>query len=374
MKDLSKGRRVEKKEIYRDARRVSELVEAVKSQSTGPIRIMEVCGGQTHGILRHGIDQLLSPEIDFIHGPGCPVCITPEVYIDTALSIASKSGVILLSFGDMMRVPGSQSTLSEARAAGADIRVVYSPTEALDAAAEHPDRQVVFFAVGFETTAPSFAGLVELARLRGFYNLSLLVSHARVLPILDSLWTRDALDVQGLLAPGHVCAITGYEDYKSFSIAHHLPVVVTGFEPVDLLRGILRCAQMVKAGESGVVNEYRRVVNQVGNPTAQNLMERIFEPFGSQWRGFGEIPYSGLKLRDAYAEFDALKRFGISIHQQVDSGICRAADILSGQIKPTDCPAFNGPCCPDKPLGAPMVSTEGACAAYYRYHFHSELI
>ena len=244
-----------KKDSYRDAKLVSELVETIRNEATAPIRIMEVCGGQTHAILRHGIDQLLSPVVDFIHGPGCPVCITPQQYVDIALTIAHKSQVIFLSFGDMMRVPGSQSSLLEARAAGADIRFVYSPTEALTVAGEYPEKEVVFFAVGFETTAPSFASLVELARLKGFHNLSLLVCHARVLPILQSLWSRKLLDVHGLLAPGHVCAITGYEDYRSFSSAHHLPVVVTGFEPVDLLRGILRCVRMVNSNVSGVADD-----------------------------------------------------------------------------------------------------------------------
>lgn len=365
---------MEIKDSYRDAKLVSELVEIIRNEATAPIRIMEVCGGQTHAILRHGIDQLLCPAIDFIHGPGCPVCITPQAYIDIALTIAHKSQVILLSFGDMMRVPGSQSSLLEARAAGADIRVVYSPTEALTVAGDHPDKEIVFFAVGFETTAPLFASLVELARLKGFHNLSLVVSHARVLPILQSLWGREALNVQGLLAPGHVCAITGYEDYRSFSSSHHLPVVVTGFEPVDLLRGILRCVEMVKTDNPGVANEYHRAVDLFGNRTARNVMERVFEPFDSQWRGFGEIPSSGLKFRDTYAEFDALKRFGLSIPRATDSGLCKAGDVLCGQIKPTECPSFNRPCCPDQPLGAPMVSSEGACAAYYRYHFHLEPI
>ncbi|MCA9175018.1 MAG: hydrogenase formation protein HypD [Planctomycetales bacterium] len=354
---------------YRDREEARRRIDAIRNSCSRCWVLMEVCGGQTHSLLRHGIDTELSGVVELIHGPGCPVCVTPEAAIDLAQQLALQDEVILASFGDMLRVPGRRGSLLETRAMGGDIRIVYSPLDAVEIARRQPHRQVVFFAVGFETTAPSTALAIRQAAAEGLANFTILLSHVRVLPAMEALAAAPDNRVQGFLAAGHVCTITGYADYRTFVDTYRLPVVVTGFEPVDLLQGILECVQLLEAGEPKVANAYARIVKEQGNAAALELLEDVFEPADVSWRGFGTVPAGGLRLRDAWRAFDATERFRLSLTEPVgDCEKCRLAEVLAGRMRPDQCEAFGAECTPENPLGAPMVSSEGACAAYYRYH------
>lgn len=328
---------------------------------------MEVCGGQTHSILRYGIDRMLPDGVELLHGPGCPVCVTPQNAIDRAIGMARLPGTILCSFGDMLRVPGSNGDLLSARAEGASVKALYSPLEALQIARENPKHQVVFFAVGFETTAPATAITVSEAKRQGIENFSVLVSHVRVPPALNALMAAPDCRIQGFLAAGHVCTVMGLGEYSPIARSHQTPIVVTGFEPVDLLAGIHRCLEMLEEGAHLVANAYRRMVRPNGNPAAQRLMHEVFEVVDRQWRGLGLIPDSGLALNGTYANFDAETRFPIHPGIRIKSTECLSGLVLQGNIKPDQCPAFASRCKPEHPLGVTMVSSEGACAAYYRY-------
>lgn len=354
-------------EPYREAGRVRAALDEIARSLTRPWVLMEICGGQTHSIMRHGLDQLLPPEIELVHGPGCPVCVTPLELIDKALAIAEQPGVIFSSYGDMLRVPGSGRDLFAVRAAGGDVRVVYSPLDALRLARENPDRQVVFFAIGFETTAPANAMSVAQAHALGVSNFSLLVSHVRVPPAMRAILSSPGNRVQAFLAAGHVCAVMGYWEYPPLVEAFRTPIVVTGFEPLDLAEGIRMAVQQLEQGRCQVENAYARAVTRAGNRPAQALIEQVFEPCDRAWRGIGVIPESGWRLRPAYRDHDAELRFDVEAIQPVESPLCIAGEILQGRKKPVDCAAFGGACTPATPLGATMVSSEGACAAYYRY-------
>ena len=355
---------------YRDAAAVKKLAHAIASTTTSPWSIMEVCGGQTHSILRFGLDQLLPESIRMIHGPGCPVCVTPMEMIDAAIELAQRPNLIFCSFGDMLRVPSGRGDLTQARARGADVRAVYSPLEAARLAQQNPDRQIVFFAVGFETTAPANAFAVRQARQWNLENFSLLVSHVRVPPALRTLLSAEARQIDGILAAGHVCAVMGTEEYQSISRDFRVPIVVTGFEPVDLLRGIHWCITQLEQGQSTVQNAYGRAVETEGNPIARQAIDEVFETTDRTWRGLGGIRGSGWKLRASFRKFDAWEKFGLELPQGIDDPRCRAGEILQGTLRPDACPHFGSACAPDRPLGAPMVSDEGACAAYYRYRRH----
>lgn len=352
---------------YRDQHAARQLAEAIRRITTRPHCLMEICGGQTHSIVRFGIDTLLPPEITLIHGPGCPVCVTPVEKIDHAIELALMPGVILCSFGDMLRVPGSSRSLLDAKTAGADVRMVYSPLDAVTIAEQNLDQQVVFFAVGFETTAPANAMAVVQARQRGLNNFSMLVSHVLVPPALEAILSSPENRVQGILAAGHVCTIMGYAEYEPLARRYHVPIVVTGFEPVDILQGVYCCVKQLEENRAEVENPYARSVQRGGNAAAQALILDVFEVVPRRWRGIGEIAKSGLSLRGPYAAYDAERRF--TLHDAPDdrAGECRAGEVLRGLRKPAECPAFATTCTPEHPLGAPMVSSEGACAAYYRY-------
>ncbi len=352
---------------YRARELVAALADAIARLCTRPWTLMEVCGGQTHAILRYGIDRLLPPGVELIHGPGCPVCVTPTAAIDQAIAIARTPGAILCSFGDMLRVPGSRGDLLGARAEGGTVRGLYSPLDALQVAREHPGQQVVFFAVGFETTAPATAQAAWQARQEGLDNFSLLVSHVRVPPAMEALLAAPACRIDGFLAAGHVCTVMGTDEYEPVAARHGIPVVVTGFEPVDLLAGIHRCLEMLERGEAGVANQYRRMVRRAGNPVARGRMEAVFEVVDRDWRGLGPIPAGGLGLRPAFADIDAARRFAPGVPLATETTECQSGRVLQGAIKPDRCPAFGVRCTPEHPLGATMVSAEGACAAYYRY-------
>ena len=353
---------------YRNPDLARGLLKKIEDTVTKPLAIMEICGGQTHSIIRNGIDQLLADQIRLIHGPGCPVCVTPLEALDRALAIASRPEVILASFGDMLRVPGSRGDLLQARSEGADIRVVFSPLEALRIARENPQKEVVFLAVGFETTAPGNALAVKQAAKEGLRNFSELVSQFMVPPAMQVILSSDKRMIQGFLAAGHVCTVTGYDAYEQIAKEFLVPIVPTGFEPVDILSGILRVVMMLESGESGVVNEYGRVVSREGNPGARKTVNEVFQVADRQWRGIGVIPQSGLQLREEYAAFDAEIKFDVTCIQPEESPLCKSGEVLQGLITPDACPAFSTQCTPLNPLGAPMVSGEGACAAYYRYH------
>jgi len=328
---------------------------------------MEICGGQTHSIVRHGIDQMLPSGVTLLHGPGCPVCVTPAGIIDAAIAITHRPGVIFCSFGDMLRVPGESGSLLAAKARGADIRMVYSPLDALAIARAHPEREVVFFAIGFETTAPTTAMTVLQAERERLANFSLLVSHVLVPPAIEALLSDPDNGVQGFLAAGHVCTVMGYRDYEPIARRYRIPIVVTGFEPLDLLQGLYLCIRQLEEGRAEVENQYSRSVRRDGNRTAQDVLAQVFVVRPQRWRGFGEIPASGLALAEPYAGFDALRRFdGVAVPAE-QPGLCISGEILRGVKKPMDCPAFGRHCTPERPLGATMVSSEGACAAYYRY-------
>jgi hydrogenase expression/formation protein HypD len=352
---------------YRQAGHVEGVLAEIRKVVSRPWVLMEICGGQTHAIVRYGLDQLLPPEIELVHGPGCPVCVTPIRQIDRALAIAARPEVVFTSFGDMLRVPGTSSDLLSVRAAGADVRVVYSPLDALALAQANPDRQVVFFAIGFETTAPANAMCALQASRLGVDNFSLLVSHVRVPPAIDAILSAPENRVQGFLAAGHVSAVMGYWEYPPLAKRYGVPIVVTGFEPVDLAQGILMTVRMLEGGQTGVDNAYGRAVSFDGNRPAQAVIEQVFESCDRDWRGIGAIAGSGWRLRPAFARFDAELRFDVGSIVSKESEVCIAGQILRGLCKPTDCPAFGTACTPESPLGATMVSSEGACAAYYRY-------
>ena len=352
---------------YRDPDLILRQVEAVHRASTRRWTLMEVCGGQTHAILRHGLDGLLADSVELLHGPGCPVCVTPPEVLDQAVALTRRPEVILCSFGDMLRVPGGQGDLHSARAAGGDVRVIYSPLDALALAQEHPEREVVLLAVGFETTAPAAAVAVLQAAALGLANLSLLVSHSLVPQAMAALLDDPDSRIQGFLAAGHVCTVEGAEPYHALARRYHVPIVITGFEPVDLLQGVLACVQQLERGEARVENRYIRAARDTGNTAARDAVERVFRPVEREWRGMGRLPASGLGLRPEYAGFDALLRFDLAAPGPMEDGPCIAGEVLRGRRRPTDCPAFGRQCTPDTPLGAPMVSSEGACAAYLHY-------
>ncbi len=352
---------------YRDGESVRRFADAIGKITTKPWTLMEICGGQTHSIVRFGIDELLPEQISLVHGPGCPVCVTPVELIDKAVEIASHPQAILCSFGDMLRVPGTRGDLFSAKANGGDVRFVYSPLDALEIARKNKDRQVVFFAVGFETTAPANAMAVYQAQREGIENFSLLVSHVLVPPAMEAILSAADNRVQGFLAAGHVCAIMGEEEYKPIAERYSVPIVITGFEPLDIIEGIYLCVQQLETGQSRVSNQYARSVRKEGNVHAQRLIREIFQVIPRKWRGIGTIPHSGLGLRESYKTFDAEERFSLSELSSEESSECIAGEILRGVKKPRQCPAFDSRCTPDKPLGAPMVSSEGACAAYYRH-------
>lgn len=352
---------------YREPVRCRALLEQIRRTASRCWSIMEVCGGQTHGLLRWGLEEELQGVVELLHGPGCPVCVTPLEAIDLAVDLAAREDVIVASFGDMLRVPGSRGSLLAARAIGANVQIVYSPLDAVQLAAAHPQRQVVFFAVGFETTAPATALAVHQASRLGLTNFSLLVSHVRVQPAMELLAASEDCRVDGFLAAGHVCTIAGFASYQSFVERFRLPVVVTGFEPVDLLAGILTCLEQLELGEANVTNGYQRCVQTSGNRAALQLVESVYEVCDRPWRGFGIVPSGGLRLRKEWAHFDAELRFAHHSLPVLEPAQCRSGDVLAGRIKPTACEAFGTRCTPDVPLGAPMVSAEGACAAYYRY-------
>jgi len=351
---------------FRDANRCRRLVAEIQDSATKRWTIMEVCGGQTHGLLRYGIDQAIRDTVQLIHGPGCPVCVTPLESIDAVLELARRDDVLLTSFGDMLRVPGSRESLLQVKASGGRVQMVYSPLDAVRIAQTNPDQEVVFFAVGFETTAPATALAVHQARKLGLKNFALMVSHVRVLPAMQQLADAKDCHVQGFLAAGHVCTITGYQDYESFARRYRMPVVVTGFEPVDLLAGILQCVQQLESETFEVCNQYRRSVVASGNEHALAIVDEVYEVCDQVWRGLGTIHGGGLKLRDAWAEFDASRRFP-QRNESSTPNQCRSGEVLTGKIKPTECEYFGRDCTPDHPMGAPMVSAEGACAAYHRY-------
>jgi hydrogenase expression/formation protein HypD len=358
---------------YRDAAAAERLAVAIAQTVSQPWTIMEVCGGQTHTIVKYGIDRLVPSEIELVHGPGCPVCVTPLEMIDRAHATASRPEVIFCSFGDMLRVPGSRGDLLELKSRGSDVRIVYSPLDAVNLAAANPMRQVVFFAIGFETTAPPNAMALWQARHRGLTNFSVLVSHVLVPPMLTALLEAPDNRVQGFLGPGHVCTVMGYEEYEPIARRYHVPIVVTGFEPLDLLEGLLRTIQQLETGRSEVENQYGRSVRREGNPASRKLVEDVFEVCDRKWRGVGPIPMSGYALRPEYRTFDAETRFQVDDIETQESPVCISGQILKGLKKPHDCPAFGRTCTPQTPLGATMVSAEGACAAYYAYGRHLEV-
>jgi hydrogenase expression/formation protein HypD len=355
---------------YRDPVRADKLLNQIRRLASRRWVLMEVCGGQTHGLLRYGIEAELTEAVEMVHGPGCPVCVTPQETVDQARQLARMPGVILASFGDMLRVPGSGGeSLLGARAAGGDVRIVHSPLDALALAQRHPDRQVVFLAVGFETTAPATALAVLQAERLGLTNFSLLVAHVRVQPAMELLMRSPECRVQGFLAAGHVCTVTGSAGYADFAARWRVPVVVTGFEPVDLLEGILECVRQLEAGRHEAANRYARSVRAGGNRVAQDVVDRVYEAADMPWRGLGVVPDGGLRLRAPWHRFDAARRYSIAaVTDASGDDECLGGDVLAGRLKPPECPAFGHRCTPTSPLGAPMVSSEGACAAYYRYH------
>jgi hydrogenase expression/formation protein HypD len=352
---------------FRDPALARRLADEIERIVTRPWAIMEVCGGQTHSIIRHGIDQILPPMVELIHGPGCPVCVTPLGMIDKSLEIASRPDVIFCSFGDMLRVPGTHSDLFQVRSRGGDVRIVYSPLDAVQLAEDNPDKQVVFFAIGFETTAPANAMAVHTADSRGITNFSVLVSHVLVPPAIEAILSSPTNRVDAFLAAGHVCTVMGTGEYVPLVDEHGAPIVVTGFEPLDVLDGIRRALVQLEAGVAELDNAYPRVVSASGNVAAQAMIADVFEVCDRQWRGIGEIPSSGWRLSPRYRHLDAEQRFDVAAMNSPESSICRTGEVLQGLIKPHECAAFGKECTPRTPLGATMVSSEGACAAYYQY-------
>jgi hydrogenase expression/formation protein HypD len=352
---------------YRDPEAASGYAEAIRAIITQPWTLMEVCGGQTHSIMKYGVDELLPDEVTLVHGPGCPVCVTPVELIEKAIEIASTPGVIFCSFGDMLRVPGTSKDLLSVKAEGGDVRVLYSPLDAVQIARENPRSDVVFFAVGFETTAPANAMAVLQAHREGISNFFLLVSHVLVPPAMEAILASPSNRVQGFLAAGHVCTVMGYTEYEPLAKRYQVPFIVTGFEPLDILQGVTMCIRQLEEGRAEVENQYTRSVRREGNIPAKELIDSIFRVVSRKWRGVGEIPRSGLALQEKYAELDAEHRFGLAHHTIEEPTECESGMILRGIKKPNECSAFGTSCTPEHPLGATMVSSEGACAAYYRY-------
>lgn len=352
---------------FRDPKIAKRILDEIHNVTTQPWVIMEICGGQTHSIIRNGIDQVLPKEIELVHGPGCPVCVTPLEIIDQAIEIASRPDVIFTSFGDMLRVPGSHKDLFMVRSEGGDVRTVFSPLESLKIARENPEKEVVFFAVGFETTAPGNAMAVAQAAKEGLTNFSELVSHVLVPPAMEALLSSSTNRVQGYLAAGHVCTVMGWEEYTPIAEKYEVPIVITGFEPMDVLDGILHTVKQLEAGTHNVENRYARIVEEGGNKPAQNLIQDVFEVADRKWRGIGEIPVSGFKISEKYRQYDAELKFNVGEIRTDEPEECISGVILQGLKKPHDCPAFGTTCTPQNPLGATMVSSEGACAAYYKY-------
>ena len=359
---------------YRDDRIARGLAAEIRERATRHWVLMEICGGQTHTIMRYGLDELLPSKVELVHGPGCPVCVTPIETIDRAIRLAGRPDVTLVSYGDMLRVPGSGSDLLNAKARGADVRVVYSPLEALKIARANRDRKIVFLAIGFETTAPANAMAVWQAHREGLANFFMLASHVLVPPAVRLLLQSPDNRVQAFIAPGHVCTVMGCRQYEDLVREFHVPIVVGGFEPVDLLEAILMLVKQLEGGEAKLENQYVRAVSRPGNLPAQQMVERVFEVADQKWRGLGEIPLSGLRIRPEFAPHDAEKAFGMAEFHVEESPECISALVLRGLKKPMDCPAFAARCTPENPLGAPMVSAEGACAAYYRYRRHKVLV
>ncbi len=352
---------------YRDPVLAQKLLRRIEAATTRPWVLMEVCGGQTHSIIRYGLDRLLPEQIELIHGPGCPVCVTPLACVDEAIALATRPEVIFCTFADMLRVPGSKTDLLAARATGADVRSVYTPLDAVKLARENPARQVVFFAVGFETTVPANTISVLQAQAERLDNYSLLVSQVLVPPAIEAIIKTPGNRVQGFLAAGHVCTVMGFHQYEALAARHNTPIVVTGFEPVDLLLGIEACVLQLESGRGEVENQYSRCVSREGNITAQATINRVFEPVDKEWRGLGELAASGLNFRREYRDFDARHRFSLAIQSSNSENLCRAGEVLTGRIRPDQCQRFGNDCTPQNPLGATMVSAEGACAAYYHY-------
>ena len=358
---------------YRDARIARALARAITDLTTRPWVLMEICGGQTHTIMRYGIDELLPKQVELVHGPGCPVCVTPLETIDKAIALAALPEVTLVSYGDMLRVPGSTSDLFRAKAQGADIRVAYSPMEAVRIARANPQRNVVFLAIGFETTAPANAAAAAQAKRDGLTNFFMLVSHVLVPPAIRALLTSPQNRVNGFIAPGHVCTVMGYQEYETLVRDFSVPIVVGGFEPIDLLEATLMLVKQLERGEARVENQYVRSVSYEGNLPAQQIVKEVFEIADQKWRGIGTIPCSGLRLRPEYEAYDANKIFRLDVITVEEPAECMSALVLQGLRKPMDCAAFGTRCTPENPLGAPMVSSEGACAAYYRYRLHTKV-
>jgi hydrogenase expression/formation protein HypD len=358
---------------YRDEALAQKIVGEIRRLVTKPWVLMEVCGGQTHTIVKYGLDHLLPSQVELVHGPGCPVCVTSLEMIDKAHAIARRSDVIFCSFGDMLRVPGSSVDLLVLKSRGADVRVVYSPIDALKIARANPGKRVVFFAIGFETTAPGNAMAVWQARQQGIQNFSVLVSHVLVPPAIDSILQSPLNRVQGFLGPGHVCTVVGYQEYESIAEHHHVPIVITGFEPLDILEGVLMTVRQLESGTAEVQNQYPRVVKREGNLVAQELVNKVFEVCDRKWRGIGSIPKSGYTLRREFRDYDAERLFAVEEIDTQEPSICMSGLVLRGVKKPHDCPAFGHVCTPEHPLGATMVSAEGACAAYYAYGRHLDL-
>jgi len=352
---------------FRDGAAARALAEALARETTRPWTLMEICGGQTHTIVKYGLDTLLPEGLTLIHGPGCPVCVTPVETVDRAVALAARPGITFCSFGDMLRVPGTSKDLLCVKAEGGDVRMVYSPLDAVALARQNPGREVVFFGVGFETTAAPNAMAVHQAAREGLGNFSMLVSQVCVPPAIDALLGDPGNRVQAFLAAGHVCTVMGTAEYEPLAAKFHVPIVVTGFEPVDLLQGVRMAVAQLESGRAEVENQYTRSVKREGNATARRILAEVFEPVDKKWRGLGVIPASGLGLREAYAAFDAEKRFDLLGITAEESSECRSGEVLKGLLRPTDCPAFGTRCTPEKPLGAPMVSSEGACAAYFKY-------
>lgn len=356
---------------YRDGELAKKFAAEIHRITTRSWTIMEVCGGQTHAIVKFGIDELLPKQITLVHGPGCPVCVTPLEIIDKAIEIAGHPNVIFTSFGDMLRVPGSTTDLLSVKARGGDVRIVYSPLDALKIAENNPAKEVVFFGVGFETTTPATAMAIFQAAQGALKNFSMLISHVLVPPAIEALMSSPNCRVQAFLAAGHVCTVMGFEEYFPLVAKYHVPIVVTGFEPLDILQGVLMVVQQLENGHARMENQYARSVRREGNVVAQHLIKKVFKVIPRKWRGIGEIPKSGLGLADAFALFDAERRFDLQAGQVDEPADCIAGEILQGLKKPDECPAFGSRCTPEHPLGATMVSSEGACAAYYRYRRHS---
>jgi hydrogenase expression/formation protein HypD len=359
---------------YRDTEAARKLAAAIRRTVTRPWTIMEVCGGQTHTIVRYGIDRLLPAGLELVHGPGCPVCVTALETMDRAHAIASRPDVIFCSFGDMLRVPGSRGDLLQLKSHGHDIRVVYSPLDAVNLAAANPERRVVFFAIGFETTAPANAMAVCLARKRGLKNFSMLVSHVLVPPAMTAILQAPDNRVQGFLGPGHVCTVMGYTEYEPIVREFNVPIVITGFEPIDMLEGVLRVVEQLESGRAEIENQYSRAVRREGNLASRQLISEVFEVCDRKWRGVGLIPQSGLRLREAFRDHDAERLFDVADVRTAESSVCISGEILRGLKKPHQCPAFGKTCTPQTPLGATMVSSEGACAAYFAYGRHLNLV